>query len=396
MATDAGVGLSTDVQSAGAARAAARGALERSGAPSADWAVVFITSPHRPHFAAMLAEIQKTLGTDFVAGCSAWGVLTGTEEVEGRPAVAVLAVRSDRLTASTFLATLGEDEPGGVAREVARQVKDPREGLLVLLPDPSAARPDHLLDEIGRAIPGCEAVGATSSGDPAVPGTFQFYGRNVASKALTGLHLAGDLRRSIGITQGCQPLGPPARITAGAGNVILELDGRPALEVLRSRLPGPLAGALDRLGGHLFVGLPPDPGQDEILPGEYLVRHLMGIDEGRGALVVGATVRAGEPLYIVLREGQAAREDLKEMLQRLGRAAGRTARFGFYFNCAARGSSLYGMPGIDTAFISSVLGDLPIIGFFGNAEIAPLRGRNRLFTYTGVLALIGEGAADGV
>ena len=54
------------------------------------------------------------------------------------------------------------------------------------------------------------------------------------------------------------------------------------------------------------------------------------------------------------------------------------------------------MPGIDTAFISSALGDVPIVGFFGNAEIAPLRGRNRLFTYTGVLALIGEGAADDV
>src|SRR5439155_9488481 len=123
-------------------------------------------------------------------------------------------------------------------------------GLLVLLPDPSAARPDHLLHEIGRTLAGCEAVGAASSGDPAIPGTFQFYGRNVASGALAGLHLAGDLRRSIGITQGCQPLGPPARITAGDGNVILELDDRPALEVLRSRLPGSLAGSLDRLGGH--------------------------------------------------------------------------------------------------------------------------------------------------
>ncbi len=393
MATDAGVGLSTDAHSAGAARAAARQALERSGAPSADWAVVFITSAHRPHFAAMLAETQKTLGTDFVAGCSAWGVLTGTEEVEGRPAVAVLAVRSDGLTASTFLATLGEDEREGAAREIARQVKDPRDGLLVLLPDASATRPDHLLHEIGRLLPGCEAVGAASSGDPAVAGTFQFYGRNVASKALAGLYLAGDLRRSIGITQGCQPLGPSARITAGDGNVILELDGRPALEVLRSRLPGPLADSLDRLGGHLFVGLPPDPLQEEILPGEYLVRQLLGIDEGRGALVVAATVRSGEPLFVVLREGQAARQDLKEMLQRLGPSARGAARFGFYFNCAARGSSLYGMPGIDTAFISSALGDLPIIGFFGNAEIAPLRGRNRVFTYTGVLALIGEGAA---
>jgi small ligand-binding sensory domain FIST len=81
------------------------------------------------------------------------------------------------------------------------------------------------------------------------------------------------------------------------------------------------------------------------------------------------------------------------MLDRL--AAGNSERdacFGFYFNCAARGSSLYGLAGIDTAYISRTFGDLPIIGFFGNAEIAPLRGANRLFTYTGVLALVTEDA----
>ena len=394
MGTEAGVGLSTETDSVSAARAACRQALERAGAAVADWAVAFITSPHRPHFAAILGEIQKSLGTHFIAGCSASGVLTGTEEVEGRPAVAVLAVRSDRIRASTFFAPLG-DETRGAAREVARQIPDRRGGLMVLLPDPFAAPTDQLLHEIDRSAPECEAIGAAASGDPAMRGTFQFYGRNVASRAIAGLHLGGNFWTAVGITQGCQPLGPPARITSGDGNVILELDGRPAIEVLRSRLPAPLADSLGKLGGHLFVGLPPDPGQDAIVPGEYLVRNLVAIDEARGALVVAAGVRQEEPLYFVLREAHAAREDLKEMLRRVGQAAGGSARFGFYFNCAARGSSLYGMPGIDTAYISSAFADLPIIGFFGNAEIAPLRGRNHLFTHTGVLALIGDEASAG-
>ena len=55
MATDAGVGLSTDAHSAGAARAAARQALERSGAPSADWAVV-CASGYRSSIAASVLE----------------------------------------------------------------------------------------------------------------------------------------------------------------------------------------------------------------------------------------------------------------------------------------------------------------------------------------------------
>jgi len=102
-------------------------------------------------------------------------------------------------------------------------------------------------------------------------------------------------------------------------------------------------------------------------------------------------VRNGEPLLFVLRDSQAAREDLKGMLDRVAAAAPKsTWSFGLYFNCAGRGASLYGLSGIDSAFLSRQFGGLPIIGFFGNAEFAPLRGVSRLLSYTGVLALVGE------
>jgi small ligand-binding sensory domain FIST len=391
MRTVAGVGLSEATDALEAARASARQALDRAGAERADWGLVFVTSPHRPHYAAMLAEIQKILRTESITGCSAWGVLTGTEEVEGRPAVAVLAVRSETIVATTLLAPLREDTPDEAARQIGRGLgASPFAGLLVLLPDPFAGRPDHLLEALARQAPGIEAIGAAASSDPSIDKTFQFYGRNVATRALAGLHLSGG-RHLVGITQGCQPLGEPCRVTRGEGNMILQLDGRPALDVLRARLPGALADSLDRLGSHLFVGLPPDPSQEAIAPGEYLVRSLIGADADRGALAIAATIREGLPILLVLRESQAAREDLKSMLRRLGaQAAGQGVRFGLYFNCAARGTSLYGLPGIDTAYISGTFGDLPILGFFGNAEIAPLRGVNHVFTYTGVLALVTE------
>jgi small ligand-binding sensory domain FIST len=147
--------------------------------------------------------------------------------------------------------------------------------------------------------------------------------------------------------------------------------------------------ALERLGGHMFVGFPPDPEAQEIPPGEHLVRPLVAIDPGRGALLLAEDVREGQPLAILLREGQAARDDLKAMLERLDGPGG--WRFGLYFNCAGRGSALYGIPGVDAAYIAQRFGDLPVAGFFGNAELAPLHDRNLLFTHTGVLALFGDG-----
>jgi small ligand-binding sensory domain FIST len=389
MATAAGVGLSTREDASAAARQAARAALDRAGISAADWALVFATAAHRPHYAALLAETHKVLGTDTISGCSAWGVLSGAEEIEGRPGVAILAVRSDRIGADATVGPIGADQEADTTLRAVARSNIPEAGVLVLLPDPLVAPPDRLLGTLNRMVPGIEAVGGAASGDPRLDGTFQFCGRNVATRALAALRLSGGCRSFVGITQGCQPIGAACRVTKGEGSVILELDGRPALEVLRSRLPAILRDALERLGTHLFIGVPPDPEQDSIEPGEYLVRGLIGADAGSGALAVGAEIRQGQPVLLVLREAHSAREDLKQMLGRLPRPAG-AYRFGFYFNCAARGSSLYGLPGIDTAFISGALGDLPIIGFFGNAEIAPLRGATRLFTHTGVLALVSE------
>jgi small ligand-binding sensory domain FIST len=93
-----------------------------------------------------------------------------------------------------------------------------------------------------------------------------------------------------------------------------------------------------------------------------------------------------------MRAGRRAREDLNQMLERqAANLAGRKPAFGFYFNCCARGSSLYGIPGIDSAYIKQILGDFPFIGMFGGYELAPLGRANHLFAYTGVLALITSG-----
>ena len=92
-----------------------------------------------------------------------------------------------------------------------------------------------------------------------------------------------------------------------------------------------------------------------------------------------------------MREREAAKKDLVRTLDRVCSAeAGGDYRFGLYFNCLARGRALYREPGIDAAEIRRALPNVPILGFFCNAEIGPLKGENQLFTYTGVLVLVGE------
>lgn len=64
--------------------------------------------------------------------------------------------------------------------------------------------------------------------------------------------------------------------------------------------------------------------------------------------------------------------------------------FGLYFNCVARGSGLYGEPGVDAGIIRENLGAVPLAGFFGNGELAPFLGTNFVHGYTGALLLVGE------
>ena len=65
---------------------------------------------------------------------------------------------------------------------------------------------------------------------------------------------------------------------------------------------------------------------------------------------------------------------------------------GLYFNCCARGSSFFGVEGLEAAYLERAFGDAPIAGMSGSCEIGPIGGgaaaRTELLTYTGVLALL--------
>src|SRR5262249_9353342 len=114
-----------------------------------------------------------------------------------------------------------------------------------------------------------------------------------------------------------------------------------------------------------------------------------GLDPKKGIVGIADQVREGQSMIFTLRDGQRARDDLNQMLERQARnLEGKKPAFGLYFNCCARGNSLYGMPGIDTAYIRQAQCDFRLTGTFGDYELDLLGSKNHLFAYTGVLALI--------
>jgi small ligand-binding sensory domain FIST len=266
-----------------------------------------------------------------------------------------------------------------------------KNSLMILLPDSYQGNPQPLLAGMARRAGFHPVIGAGSSENGIAGATYQLCGDTLATNSVAGAYLCGDFTLRVDITQGCQPITEPMVITKAERNLIYEINGRPALEIFARLLKGPLAEDVRRAVSVIFVGLPANRQENSVADGQYVVRNIIGMDAEKGIIGVADEVTEGDAMIFTMRDGQRAREDLGQMLRRQREALGHTKpAFGMYFNCCARGNSLYGIPGIDSAYIRQALGEVPLIGMFGGYELAPLGRANHLFAYTGVLALISE------
>ena len=381
----AGSGLAVGADPAAAALDAALEAMAASGSDRADLALVFVTAETYPAAHEMLHAIRRVTGARVVLGASGTGVLCERREVEGETAVAVLAVRDDRLVATPFLVPDQEAAGAEVAPTVASQVSATlaEGGCLLALPDVAGFDPAALLGGLHADLGSVPVMGALAAGSP----MFELYATDAARGALPGVALSGA-RPIIGVAQGCTPIGEPYVITRAERNVVHEIGSRPALTVLREAVMASPGGPERAQRAGIFAGLAVDPAKSPLERGDFLVRNLVGADQASGAIAVGDAVRVGQTLQFQLRDAAASREDLEVTRASVARALdGRRTAFGCYFNCAGRGRGLYGVPDHDVTLIRQHLGAFPLAGFFGNGELAPVGPRNFFHTYTGVLVV---------
>ncbi len=202
----------------------------------------------------------------------------------------------------------------------------------------------------------------------------------VGGLGLSGLLFDHQVQVATGLSQGYSPLGEVHQITAAQQNIVMELDGRPALEILKQEVGELLAHDLNRVAGYVHIGLPV-PGHDL---GDYQVRNLLAIDPQHGWFAVGEMVEPGRNLHFVRRDPDTAKADLFRMVNQVKARMVQPPRAALYFSCLARGPKLFGAPpNGEMALIHDALGDLPLTGFYANGEIC----NNRLYGYTGVLTL---------
>jgi small ligand-binding sensory domain FIST len=205
----------------------------------------------------------------------------------------------------------------------------------------------------------------------------------VADKAmeggLSGVMFAKQVAVTTRLTQGVSPLGPHHVITQCRDNIILSLDHRPSLDVLKEDIGELLSRKLEQLGGYIFVGLPTQDSDTD----DYLVRQLVGIDPETKYIAVGDNVELGQALMFCRRDSTSAVVDMQRMLDSIQRGLTSKPKGAVYYSCLGRGANMFGPNSEELKMISQTLGDIPLVGFFANGEIC----RNRLYGWTGVLTV---------
>jgi small ligand-binding sensory domain FIST len=390
--TRAAVGVSTHADPARCALEVAGQIVQQFDGATPDWCIAFTTHQDPARLSAMLNTLSEAIGTPYITGCSAAGILAAGSEIEQGPALGVLAVASDQMRGTPFLFKDEGDHGLTAGVRLGQRLQSSRgsDDLLLVWPDPFHVRPDRLLQSLDAVLGNVPVAGGAASAPNGGSTTYQFCGAEAESAAVSGIRLGGRFQRTIGITQGCRPLGEPLRVTRAHENLILEIEGRPALEALEELAPPGVLAEPNWALHFLFVGLVPDGTVGTPESGEYLVRNILSINDD-GVLAIGDRIEEGQQIVFAVREPDSAKSDLAAMLNRLStQKTGIDYRFALYFNCLARGRSLYDEEGVDAALLRRALPDVPLLGFFCNAEIGPLRGLNHLFTYTGVLVLVGD------
>lgn len=386
-----GVGYSHITAASDAVEQATRTAMGNAKLAKADLAIVFATVDYHKEYSQLFEGVQEISGCDQVIGCSGMSILTSDGEFEGHPSVAVLVLRSDQFSALPFLIAASEGAPIGTTIRHRIEPELGEKSLLVVLPDVRSIQPAELVQQIGTDGDKLPVVGAAASGDPMGGQMYQWCGKEIAEGSVAGLLLTGSFHTEIGVAQGCQPIGRPLEITRAAGNIIYELDGQPAVEALQRSVELLTEEDIRRSGRMIFLGIAMDGSNRSPKRGDYLVRNLTDIDREQSAIGVAEVVKAGQIVQFHLRNSFAAKEEIIEIMSRLhDRTRGHPPAFGMYFNCLGRGKGLYGEENHDIRVITEKFPDVPIIGFFGNAEFAPIGNRNFAHSYTGVLVLCSE------
>jgi hypothetical protein len=394
MAIKAGVGTSHHHNPNVAGREAAKQALREASIAKADFVFMFATVGYDQR--SLSRSVREATGGAPLTGCSAEGTINGDEADESNFSVVVTAISSDELQWTNGFAkglsgdsrTLGQR----VAQELLPHLSAETIGLFVF--------PDGLNLTLYNFFAGLEGNlpserffpmwggGAGNNFSVETP-TYQYCDDEVITDGVSYALLSGKAQTSWAVSHGLIPLGGARTVTRSKGNVIHEIDGKPAVEVLKEYLPEQ-ALVEDRDWMHYAVSLAlcfkaPSYMKDE----EYVVRGVPGIRMADGSITVQTEVPEGTSIWFSSRDKEKMTTGLDRMARQIkDQLGGEKPKLVFQFECMTRGKTMLREQEklqVLKQFRQSVSPEAPWTGFYTIGEIGPVEEHNNQHLFTSVV-----------
>ncbi len=337
----------------------------------------------------VFTDLRRAYPRAHVLGCSTSGEIVGSEVRDRSLSVAV--VRFSRTTLATASVVVGDAAGSFPAGQVlAHKLHEPGLRAIVLLAEGLEIGGSELLRGIKSVIDDTVVITGGLAGDGLrFQRTWVLSGDAVQSSLVTAVGLYGDyVSVGQGAEGGWQPLGPAGTITRSSGNVLLEIDGRPALAWYREHL-GEHASGLPATGLLFPLGVEMKDASLGFLP-----RTVMAIDEGVESMTLAGDMPQNTTVHLLgavsaqLIEGaRVAAEGAADEIETMGETG-----LGLLVSAVGRRVVLGDRSSDELAAAAAALPEgVVTTGFYAYGGFAAFRGRaTELFNQTFLATVITE------
>jgi hypothetical protein len=235
-----------------------------------------------------IPQVLDACPQSHVIGCSTAGEIHGSEISDG--SLVVAAVKFEKTTVRTAVAVVRDPQDSHTAgTAIASQLNRPSLRAILVLSDGLQVNGSELVKGLNDSLGGAVVISGGLAGDGThFKRTWVLKDRTPQSGYVTAVGLYGDhIRIGHGSKGGWDQFGPERLVTKSHGNVLYELDGRPALHLYKEYLG-------DRAAGLPATGLLfPLAIRSSLSEGKSLVRTILAVDEVSQSMTFAGDIPQG-------------------------------------------------------------------------------------------------------
>lgn len=335
-------------------------AMHKAGITTANSVLLFLTSEFANNPQAAIKAASKAANCTQVMGCSATGIFTEEDWVLDTPAAAAMV--------------FGD----GVNLQLAK-FNDTQQPLFTLTA-PNGINSTWLND-------GSTRYGGVS-GDANGQGPFSVWQNAKGDVSGCVDAFFTHVKVATKASHGLAIITKPKKIHQVDGYDITLIDNKAPLIALKKAWKKH-SKSDDHIPLHLIMAIYAK-NTKAINTGEFNQTSVISYDEDNGSITLAQPLETGQFLSWGFRDKTLAEADLTLVGNQLMEELDAIPDFGLLISCLGRGPYFYGGIDRDLNVLTQRFPNMPLLGFYGNGEIASIGGTNQLLPYSAVLSLFAE------